>query len=114
MQDPEPLTTDTEEWGDESEDGARPTNLKEGVEPDRWQHSQDWESVMEGSQGLAYDDPWLDSDATMMGLDCPQGTASSLPTWGPVTPHMLGSPMDQLPPMEAVEVHVNEAELEDL
>ena len=69
---------------------------------------------MEGLQGLAYDDPQSDSDAMMMGVDCPQGTTSSPPTWGPVTLHMLGSPMDQLLPMEAMEVHVNEVELEDI
>ena len=34
-QDPKPLTTDTKEWEHESEDGARQTDLKEGVEPDR-------------------------------------------------------------------------------
>ena len=93
-QDPEPLTTDTKEQGDESEDGARQTDLEEGVEPDRWRCSWDSESVMEGLQGLAYDDLWSDSDATMMGVDCPWGTTSSPSTWGPVTLHMLGSPMD--------------------
>ena len=114
VQDPEPPTTDTEEWGDECEDGARQADLKEGVEPDRRRCSRDWESVMEGSQGLAYDDPWSDSDAMMMGAECLWGTVSSPPTQGPATPRMPGSPMDQLPLMEAVEVHVNEAELEDL
>ena len=105
---------DAEEQEDESEDRARQTDHEEGVEPDRWQHSWDWEAVMEGSQGLAYDDLQSDSDATMTGVECLWGTASSPPTQGPVTLCMLGSPMDQLPPMEAVEVHVNEAELEDL
>ena len=95
--DPEPLTMDTEEWREESGDGARQTDLKERVEPDRWQHSWNWEAVMEGLQGLAYDDPL--SNAMMMGADCPWGSTSSPPTWGPVTPHMLGSPMDQLLPM---------------
>ena len=114
MQDPELPTMDTEEWGKESEDGARQTDLKEGVEPDRQRRSQDWEAVMEGSQGLAYDDPWSDSGAMMMGVDCPWGTTSSPPTWSPATLHMPGSPMDQLPPMEAMEVHVDESELEDL
>ena len=61
---------------------------------------------MEGSQGLAYDDPQSDSDAMVMGVDCPRGPASSPHTWSPVTLCMLGSPMDQLPPMEAVEVHM--------
>ena len=114
VRDPKPPTTDPEERGDESEDGARQTDLVEGVEPDRWRHSRDWESVMEGLQGLAYDDPRSDSNAMKTGADCPRGTTSMPPTQGPVTPRMPGSPMDQLPPMEAVEVHVNEAELEDL
>ena len=68
---------DTKEQEEESEDGARQTDLEEGVESDRWQHSWDWEAAMEGSQGLAYDDPQTDSNATMMGVDCPQGTTSS-------------------------------------
>ena len=114
VEDPKLPTTDTEEWWNESEDGARQTDLKKGVELDRQWHSQDWESVMEGSQGLAYDDPQSDSDATMTGAECPWGTASSPPTWGPVIACMPGSPMDRLPPMEAMEVHMNEAELEDL
>ena len=90
---------DTEEREDESEDGARQTDLEEGVEPDRQWHSRDWESVMEGLQGLAYDDPQSDSNAMMMGVECPQGTASSPPTQGPATLCMPGSPMDRLPPM---------------
>ena len=112
--DPELLTMDTKEWRQESEDGARQTNLEEGVEQDRQQRSWDWESITEGSQGLAYDALWSDSDAMMMGADCSWGTVSLPPTQGPVTPHMPGSPMDRLPPMEAMEVHVNEEELEDL
>ena len=114
VRDPEPLTMDTEEWGEESEDRARQTNLEEGVEPDRQQHLWDWEAVIEGLQGLAYDDPQSHSNAMMMGADCPWGTMSSPPTWSPATLCMQGSPMDQLPPMEAMEVHVNELELEDL
>ena len=114
MQDPELLTMDTEERGNESEDGARQTDLEEEVEPDRQQRSWDWESVMEGSQGLAYDDPQSDSDAMMMGVECPWGTMSSPPTWGPATLCMPGSPMDRLPPMEAMEVYVNKVKLEDL
>ena len=103
--------------GEESEDRARQTNLKEEAEPNRWWHLQDWEAVMEGSEGLAYDDPWSDSDAMVMGADCPWGLASSSHTQSHVTPHMPGSPMDRLLPMEAaitVEVHINESELEDL
>ena len=71
---PEPPTTDTEpEWREESEDGARQTDQEEEAEPNRRWYSWDWEAVMEGSEGLAYDDLWSDSDATVMGVDCPQG-----------------------------------------
>ena len=116
--DPEPPTTDTElEWGEKSEDRARQTDPKEEGEPNRWQHSQDWEAVMEGSEGLTYDDPWSDSDATVMGVDCPWGPASSPHMQSHATLHMPGSPMNRLPPMEvaiAMEVHINESELEDL
>ena len=117
MWEPEPPTTDTKEQVEESEDGARQTDLKEGVEPNRQQCSWDWEAVMEGSQGLAYDDPWSDSDAMVMGADCPRGPASLPHTWSPATQHMLGSPMDQLLPMKvaiAMEVRMTESDLDDL
>ena len=121
-QHPEPQTTDTEpERGEESEDGARQTDLEEEAEPNRWQHSWDWEAVMEGLEGLAYDDPWSDSDATVMGVDCPQGLVLLPRTLRCVAPHMPGSPMDHLPPLEvaiagrdAVEVHMDEAKLDNL
>ena len=80
-------------------------------------HSRDWEAVIEGSEGLAYDDPWSDSDTKVMGADCPLGPVSSPLTQSPATPHMPGSPMDRLLPMEAaiaVEVHMTESELDDL
>ena len=118
VQHPKLLTMDTKpEWEEESEDGARETDLEEVAEPNRWQHLQDWEAVMEGSEGLAYDYPQSDSDATVMGADCPWGPALSPHTLSHVTPHTLGSPMDQLLPMEVAittEVHVNESELDDL
>ena len=68
VQHPELPTMDTKpkKW-EESEDGARQTDLEEEVEPNRWQHSSHWEAVMEGLEGLAYDDLWLDSDAMVMG-----------------------------------------------
>ena len=76
---------------------------------------------MEGSERLAYDDPQSDSDATVMGVDCPWGPALLPHTLRHVTPHMPGLPMDHLPPLEvaiasrdAVEVHVDEAELDNL
>ena len=94
-QHPEPQTTDTEpEQGEESEDGARQTDLEEEAEPNRQWCSWDWEAVMEGSKGLAYDDPQLDSDAMVMGVDCPWGPALSPHTPSHATPHMPGSPMD--------------------
>ena len=100
--DPEPPTTDTElEWGQESEDGARQTDLEEEWEPDRWRHSRDWEAVMGEMERLAYDDPWSDSDATVMGVD---GHSPRC-----LTPHVLGSPMEA-----ALAGHVRESELEDL
>ena len=58
---------------------------------------------MEGLQGPAYDDLWSDSDAMMTGAGCPWGTMSLPSTWGPATPCM-----------EAMEVHMSEAELEGL
>ena len=58
VQHPKLQTTDTEpEQGEESEDGARQTDHEEEVEPNRWWHLHDWETVMEVSEGLAYDDP---------------------------------------------------------
>ena len=100
MQDPRSPTTDTNEQGEEDKNRARLTNLEEGMEPDRQWHSWDWEAVIEGSQGLAYDDPWSDSDAMMTGAGCPWGTTSLPSMQGPVTLRM-----------EAVEVHMSEAEL---
>ena len=85
---------------------------------------------MEEVEGLAYDDPWSDSDATIMGADGSQGPelsshsepADSLPNTSRISaPHSLGLPMEHLPPLEptvtgmdAVEVHVNEEELDSL
>ena len=85
---------------------------------------------MEGSEGLAYDDLRLDSDAMVMGADSPQGPALSLSDEAANPPphtsrcaalHMPGSPMDHMPLLEvaitggdAIEVHVDEAELDNL
>ena len=92
---PEPQTMDTEpEWGEESEDGARQTDPEEEAEPNRWQYLWDWEAVMEGSEGLAYDDLQSYSDAMVVGADCPWGPALSPHALSHVTPHMPGSPMD--------------------
>ena len=124
---PDLQTTDTDpKWEDESKDGAGQTD----PEPNRWQHPQNWEAIMEETEGLAYDDPRLDSNAMVMGADGLQGPALSLhdeaanhPPHTPrcATPHMPGSLMDHMLPLEAaiagrdaVEVHVNEAELDNL
>ena len=85
---------------------------------------------MEEAKGLAYDDPWSDSDATVMGADSLQGPALSLHdeaakspphTLRSLAPPMPGSPMDHLLPLEAavaggdaVKVHINEEELNNL
>ena len=85
---------------------------------------------MEEAEGLAYDDPWSDSDATVMGADGPQGPALSLcdKATNPLphtpmcaAPCMPGSPMDHMLLLEAtiagrdtIEVHVDEAELDNL
>ena len=76
-QHPDPLTTDMDpEWEDESEAGQ--TDAEEEVEPNRRWHPWDWEAIMEGSEGLADDDPQSDSNATVMGADGLQGPALSL------------------------------------
>ena len=121
-QHPEPQTMDTEpEWGEESEDGARQTDQEDEVEPNRWWHPQDWEAVMEGSEGLVYDDPQLDSNTMVMEVDGPQRPALLPHTPRHAAPHMLGLPIEHIPPLEvaithrdAVEVHVDEAELDNL
>ena len=88
---------------------------------------------MEGAEGLAYDDPWSDSmnsTAMMTEADGLQGPALSLHdeatnhpphTLRRATLHMPGSPIDHMPPLEvaitsrdAIEVHVDEAKLDNL
>ena len=80
--------------------------------------------------GLAYGDPRSDSNAMVMGADGLQGPELSLhdePTDSPpnsprtLAPHLPGSPMEHMPPLEpivagmdAVEVHIDEEELNDL
>ena len=121
-QHPKPQTMDTEpEWGEESEDRARQTDQEEEVEPNRWWRLRDWEAVMEGSEGLAYDDLQSDSNAMVMGVDCPWGPALSPHTPRHVASHMPGLPMDHLPPLEAaivsadaMVVHVEESKLDNI
>ena len=109
-QHPEPPTTDTyPKWGEESEDGAKQTDLEEEAEPSRQRHLWDWEAAMEGSEGLAYDDLQSDSNAMVMGADCLQGPVLSPHTPSHATLRMPESPMDQLLPMEVaitMELHV--------
>ena len=111
------LPTDTDcEAEEESEE---PIGSEEGVDgqmspgdvaetnthTNRHQHLQNWEAVMEESEGLAYDDPHSSSNATVMGVDSlpgPQlsshdGSADSLPnTLRGLTRRSLGSPMEQM------------------
>ena len=74
---PNPPTTDTDpKWEDESE--TRQTDPEEEAEPNRRWHPRDWEAIMEGAEGLAYDDLRSDTDATVTGADGPQGPVLSL------------------------------------
>ena len=130
---PKLQTTDTEPKWEESEDGAGWTDPEEEVESDRWQQPWDWKAVVEGSEGLAYDDPQsgsMDSMALVMGADDSQGPALSLcdkaiyrppHTLRSATPCMLGLPMDQMLPLEvaiaggdAIKVHMDKDELNNL
>ena len=63
-----------------------------------------------GAEGLAYDDPQSDSDATVMVVNGLLGCALSLHdeaanppphTLRCVALHMLGLPLDYMPPLEA-------------
>ena len=85
---------------------------------------------MEEAEGLAYDDPRSDSDATVMGVDGSQGPELSLhdeaTDSSPNTPRssalcIPGSPMEHMLPLEAavtggdaIEVYIDEEELNDL
>ena len=100
-----PMDTDPE-VGDEREDGAgRQTGPGDAAERDQWWHPWNWEAAMEEAKGLAYDDPWSDSDAMVTGADGSQGPELSLcnkPIDSPPnTPrslalHMLGLPMEHM------------------
>ena len=98
--------------------------------------SRSQESIMEESEGLAFDDPYSCSDTTVMGADSP-----SVPPFSPhdesvespptrsrgSAPHSLGSPMEAggmlllMPTVampasgaDTVEVHVPQSELDNL
>ena len=100
------------------------------AERDQQWHPQNWEAMMEEAKGLAYDDPQSDSDAVVKGADSSQGPELFLcdePTDSPpntpksLTLHMLGLPMEHMPPLEAavtsrdaVKVHSDEEKLNNL
>ena len=124
--------TDTDpEVGDEIEDevGGQ-TNPGDAAERDRWWCPQNWKAMMEEAKGLAYDDPRLYSNATVMGVDGSQGPELSLhgeaansPPNTPrsLAPCMLGLPMEHMLLLKAavtcrdvVKVHVDEEELNNL
>ena len=85
---------------------------------------------MEESEGLTYNDPCSNSDATIMGADSSQGPELSLcdePADSPpntprsLAPCSLGLPMEHILPLvptvsgvDMVEVHVTEEELDNL
>ena len=139
-----PMDTD-HEVGEESEEPIRSEEGADGqMSPggkaernactNRCQHSQNWEAVMEESEGLAYNDPHSSSDATVTGVDSLPGpqlsshdeSANSPPnTLGGSAPLLPGLSMEQMPPlvptvttpasgMDTVEVHILQAELDDL
>ena len=122
---PDTQTTDTDpKPEDESEDGARQTDLEVAVERNQWQCPWNWEAIMEEAKGLAYDDPWSDSDTTVMGAALSLHDEATNPpphTSRHVAPHMSGSLMDHILPLEAaiaggdaIKVHVDETELDNL
>ena len=140
------LQMDTDrEVGEESKE---PIGSKEGVSgqmspgegaeanlcTDQCWHSQNWESIMEESEGLAYNDPHSSSDATVMGADspsvppvssCDESGNSSPTTSRGSAPHPPGLPMEQMPLLvpavtmpasgaDTVEVHIPQSELDNL
>ena len=68
-------STDTDcEAGDEGEEGAAgQTSPGDEAETNtctnQCQHPGNWEAIMEELEGLAYDDPHSDSNATITGAD---------------------------------------------
>ena len=96
------------------------------------QRSQNWESIMEESEELAYDDLCSSSDTTVMRwtarrclhcLHVKSGNSLATTVKGPA-PHAQGSPMEQMPPLvpavamlasgaDTVEVHIPQSELDN-
>ena len=126
-----PPTDMDQEVGDESEDGAGgQTNPGDEAESDQQWPPQNWEAMMEESKGLAYNDPWSDFNATVMGADGSQGPelcSCDKPADSPpniprsLAPHSLGLPMEHMlllvPTVTGVDtakIHVTEEELDDL
>ena len=140
--------TDMDHEADEESEGAkgsegdvsRQKSTEEGVEasPHIDQHwcTWNWKSIMEESEGLAFDDPRSGSDTTVTGVDSLSVPPSSphdefgdsLPTMSRGSaPHSQESPMEagKMPPLtaavtmpassvDAVEVHVSQSELGNL
>ena len=70
---------------------------------DQCQHSQNWESIMEESEGLTFDNPCSGSDTTITGVDSllvplfsPHNKSGDSPPTRSrgSTPHSPGSPME--------------------
>ena len=122
-----------------SEDGANGwmspgEEAKANLHADRRWCSWNWESIMEESVELAYNNSCSSSDATITGADSPlvpplsshEESGNSPPTTvrGPA-PHAQGLPMEQMLPLvptvtmlasdvDTVEVHVPQSELDNL
>ena len=140
------MNTDCE--ADEESEGAKGSkgdvsgwkSAEEGVEAslhiDQCGCAWNWESIMEESEGLAFDNPCSGSDTTITGADSPSVPPSSpcdKSGDSPLTmsrgsaPHSQESPMEagkMLPltamvttpasSVDAVEVHVSQSELDNL
>ena len=97
---------DDEPEGDEREEAEEweekdPTNMEEqgkmGLEADPQRQSQEWGSIMDDEQPLAFDDLWSDSDATIGGYS-PVHSTPQVPRWS----------------QDTVEVHAWDSEVEAL
>ena len=119
---------------------SRRKSAKEDVKAsphiDQCRCTQNWESVMEESEGLAFADPHSGSDATVTRVDSPSAPLSSPcgksgdspPTMSRGSaPHSQESPIEagEMPPLtatvtmpassvDAVEVHVSQSKLDNL
>ena len=131
---PDAPSTDEEEVGNEGKEGAD-GQMSPGDEAetdtctDHCWCPQNWEVIMEESEGLAYNDPHSDYNTTVMGADglegpqlsCDEPTDSPPNTLRGLASCSLGSPMEHMPllvptvtSVDMVEVHVTEVELDDL